>query len=110
MALRRGVCDVGFATHKNVGSVDLKIWEKASGTKRWKRGRFLEEGVELWIYILPPDQNIQVYLTLSKPSVARPPNDDGYMNRTLAPILAAGGCRLTTAEPSRLQRAVVITQ
>jgi len=38
------------------------------------------------------------------------PTDNGYKNHTLDPILAAGGCRLTTAEPSRLQRGVVITQ
>jgi len=34
----------------------------------------------------------------------------GYKNRTLDPILAAGGCTLITAEPPRLPRAVVMTQ
>jgi len=33
---------------------------------------------------------------------------DGYKNRTLDSILAAGGCTLTTAEPTRPQSAVVI--
>jgi len=52
---------------------------------------------------------------ITPPGLCAPPNDDdidvdGYKNRTLDSILAAGGCRLTTAGPSRLQRAVVITQ
>jgi len=37
-----------------------------------------------------------------------PNNVDGYKNRILDSVLAAGGCTLTTAEPPRLQSAVVI--
>jgi len=40
-----------------------------------------------------------------------PPNDvDGHKNPTPDPVLAADRCTLTTAEPPRLQSAVVITQ